>query len=262
MRLVLASLLLLAPLASHAADHCAFEAPRNMSLDLAGVRSVQIQVNSYDLHVTGQSAAGKLEVHGRACASDRDMLEGLVVTQHREGDQLVLELGGDTGHGSFHLFDSSYTDLDVNVQLPAALPLTVEVGSGDADVSGVHQLDSHVGSGDLHVRHVDGRVATGVGSGDVEANDVGSLEAGSVGSGDLTATGVNGDVRVGSIGSGDVRLRNVRGSVHADTLGSGDLDVAEVGGDLSLGAKGSGDVSYDSVKGKVQVPRDDDNGDD
>lgn len=262
MRLMLASLLLLAPLAAHATDHCAFEAPRNMSLDLAGVRGVQIRVNSYDLHVTGQGGAGKLEVHGRACASDREMLDALVVTQHREGDQLILELGDGNGHGSFHLFGSSYTDLDVNVQLPATLPLTVDVGSGDADVSGVHQLDSHVGSGDLHVRHVDGHVATGVGSGDVEANDVGSLEVGSVGSGDLTATGVNGDVRVGSIGSGDVRLRSVRGNVHADTLGSGDFDVVDVGGDLSLGAKGSGDVSYDKVKGKVQVPHDDDNDDD
>ncbi|MGN2246490.1 DUF4097 family beta strand repeat-containing protein [Frateuria sp. GZRR35] len=255
MRLILASLLLLAPLAGHAADHCAFEAPRNLSVDLAGVRAVQIQVHSFDLHVTGRADARKLDVRGRACASERDMLDRLVVTQRREGDQLVLELGD--RHG-LHWFGSGEADLDVTVGLPASLPLTVDVGSGDAEVSGVGQLDSHVGSGDLNVRNVAGRFATSVGSGDVEAHEVGSLDLGSVGSGDFSASGIGGDARVGSIGSGDVTLRNVRGSVHADTLGSGDLDVDGVGGDLSLGAKGSGDVSHNNVKGKVDVPRDDD----
>ncbi|HET6804660.1 MAG TPA: DUF4097 family beta strand repeat-containing protein [Frateuria sp.] len=256
MRLILASLFLLAPLAGQAADRCPFEAPRNMSVDLAGVRGVQIEVRSFDLHVTGRAGAGKLDVHGRACASDRERLEQLVVTQRREGDQLILELGD--GHGAFHLFGGGESDLDVNVELPANLPLTVDVGSGDADVSGVGQLQSHVGSGDLHVRNVAGHFVTSVGSGDVEAHDVGSLEVGSVGSGDFTASGVRGDARVGSIGSGDLTLRDVRGSVHAETLGSGDLDVDGVDGDFSLGAKGSGDVSHSSVKGKVDVPRDDD----
>jgi DUF4097 and DUF4098 domain-containing protein YvlB len=257
MRAFLASLLLLVPLAGHAADRCAFEAPVNMNLDLAGVRGVRIQVNSFDLHVSGRADARKLDIHGRACASDRAMLDGLTVDQRREGDQLVLELGGGRRTG-FRLFGGGYTSLDVTVQLPAGLPLKVDVGSGDADVNGVSQLDSHVGSGDLHVRNVAGRFVTGVGSGDVEANDVGSLEVGSVGSGDLSVTGIGGDARVGSIGSGDVRLRDVRGSVHVDTLGSGDLDVDGVGGDLSLGAKGSGDVSHRGVKGRVDVPRDDD----
>jgi len=255
MRLILASLLLLAPLAGHATDNCTFEAPRNMSIDLAGVRAVQIEVRSFDLHVTGRSDTRKLDLRGRACASDRDMLERLVVSQHREGDQLILELGNDRG---FHWFGNGEANLEVAVELPANLPLTVDVGSGDAEVSGVAQLDSHVGSGDLNVRNVAGRFATSVGSGDAEAHEVGSLEVGSVGSGDLTVSGVGGDARVGSIGSGDVTLRNVRGSVHADTLGSGDLDVDGVGGDLSLGAKGSGDVSHNNVKGKVDVPRDDD----
>lgn len=257
MRSVLASLLLLAPLAGHAADRCAFEAPRNLSADLAGVRGVQIQVHSFDLHVTGRSDARTLDLRGRACASDRETLEGLTVTQHREGDQLIVELGGDE-HMSIHLFGNHESDLDVTVQLPANLPLTVDVGSGDADVAGVQQLKSHVGSGDLHVRNISGAFATGVGSGDIEANDVGSLEVGAVGSGDLTVSGVRGNAQVGSVGSGDVRLRQVGGSVQVDTLGSGDVDIDGVGGDLHVGAKGSGDVSYRDVKGKVQVPRDDD----
>jgi len=47
--------------------------------------------------------------------------------------------------------------------------------------------------------------------------------------------------------------------VHADTLGSGDFTVSDVTGDFTLGAKGSGDVKHSGVKGKVSVPKDDDN---
>jgi hypothetical protein len=258
MRRLFTAALLLAPIAAFAASPCKYEAPRNLQLDLAGVRSVQIDVNSQDLHLTGSDNARGLTLTGRACASEQAMLDKLQVTQRREGDQLLIDIGN-TGSFSFSLFGgSSYSSLDVTVQLPANLPVTVRVGSGDADVSGVQQLQTNVGSGDLHVRQVSGKFGTSVGSGDVSATDIGSLDLGSVGSGDFKAEGIKGDARIGSIGSGDVTLRNAGGSVHADTLGSGDLDVSDVGGDFSLGAKGSGDVNHSGVKGKVSVPHDDD----
>lgn len=258
MRRLLTAALLLAPIAAFAATPCKYEAPRNLQLDLAGVRGVQIEVNSHDLHLTGSDNARGLTLHGRACTSEQAALDKLQVTQRREGDQLLIDIGGSGGF-NFSLFGgSSYSSLDVTVQLPANLPVTVRVGSGDADVSGVQQLLTSVGSGDLHVRQVSGKFATSVGSGDVDAADIGSLELGSVGSGDFKAAGIKGDARIGSIGSGDVTLRNVGGSVRADTLGSGDLTVSDVGGDFSLGAKGSGDVNHSGVKGKVNVPHDDD----
>lgn len=256
MRRLFSLVLLLVPLAAYAAP-CKFEAPRNMQLDLAGVRAVQIEVHSQTLHLTGSESAKGLALDGRACASEQAALAGLTVSQRRAGDQLLLDVGGDNDvmHG---LFGSSYATLEVNVQLPASLPVTVRVGSGDAVVSGVQQLQSQVGAGDLHVRHVAATFDASVGSGDIDATDIGSLQLGSVGAGDFKAAGIKGDARVGSIGSGDVTLRGVSGSVHADTLGSGDLTVSDVGGDFSLGAKGSGDVSHSGVKGKVSVPRDDD----
>ncbi len=258
MRRFFTAAVLLVPIAAFAASPCKYEAPRNLQLDLAGVRGVQIDVNNHDLHLTGSASASGLTLNGRACASEKGALDKLQVTQRREGDQLLLDIGIQDGF-SFSLFGgSSYANLDVTVQLPANLPVTVRVGSGDADVSGVQQLQTSVGSGDLHVRQVSGKFGTSVGSGDVDATDIGSLDLGSVGSGDFRADGIKGDARIGSIGSGDVTLRNVGGSVHADTLGSGDLDVSDVGGDFSLGAKGSGDVSHSGVKGKVSVPHDDD----
>ena len=238
------------------AAECKYEAPRNLQLDLAGVQSIRIEVHRHDLHVRGTTANG-LTATGRACASDRAALDGLTINQRREGNQLLLDLGSQEGT-AFHLLGNSYAYLDVSVQLPASLPVILNVGSGDADVTGVQQLQAQVGSGDLHVRNIAGRFAASVGSGDVGADDVGALEIGAVGSGDFKASGVRGDVRVGSIGSGDVQLRQVGGNVRADTMGSGDLVVNGVGGDFSLGAKGSGDVSHSGVKGKVSVPHDDD----
>ena len=262
MRRLVTAALLLAPFAAFAATPCKYEAPRNLQLDLAGVRAVQIEVHSQDLHLTGSDSAKSLTATGRACASDKAVLDDLQITQRREGDQLLIDIGASNNHSSLGLFGNSYANLEVTMQLPANLPVTLGVGSGDADVSGVQQLQSNVGSGDLHVRQVRGAFSTSVGSGDVDATDIGSLQLGSVGSGDFKASGIKGDARIGSIGSGDVTLRNVGGSVRADTLGSGDLTVDEVAGDFSLGAKGSGDANHSGVKGKVSVPHDNDNDDD
>lgn len=252
MRSLALSLLLLAPMTASAASRCAFEAPRNQMLDLAGVRAVQISVHGQDLELLGTSSSS-LVVTGRACASDQNRLDGLKLTQRRDGDQLILDMVSGSG-SHFSLFGSAYANLELTMQLPANLPVTLDVGSGDATVSALQQLEARVGSGDLEVNAIRDRLKVSVGSGDVKARDLGALTLSSIGSGDLVADNIRGDVTIGSIGSGDVTVRQVGGNVHADTLGSGDLNVREVTGDLQLGAKGSGDVGHSGVKGKVSVP--------
>jgi hypothetical protein len=256
MRRLILAVLLLAPLASYA-DQCQYSAPRNLTLDLAGVREVQVELRSHDLHLSGADGGKGGTVTGRACASDPKLLDDLTVTQHREGDRLIVEVGGrEHSHISFGY---TYTDLKLDMQVPSQIPVVLNVGSGDAWVSGLQRLSTQVGSGDVHVSKISGPFALSVGSGDIDVNDVGSLDVGSVGSGDLKINGVRGDARVGSIGSGDIGIRSVGGNVRVDTLGSGDLVVHDVQGDFTLGAKGSGDVSHSGIKGKVSVPRDRDN---
>jgi hypothetical protein len=258
MRRSLFLLLLLVPLAAAANEHpCAFQAPRNLNLDLTGVRAVQIQLDSEDLNLTAGGNASHSQLTGRACASSQRLLDALQVTQHREGDQLIIETGGRSDF-TINLMGESYTYLDLNLQLPASMPVTLHVDSGDADVTGLAQLRAIVDSGDLHVRGITGRLTGTLGSGDVQANDIGSLHMESVASGDFKVHGVHGDAQIGSVGSGDVSLYDVKGSVRVDTLGSGDLKVRDVSGDFTLGAKGSGDVSHSGVNGKVSVPHDDD----
>jgi len=254
MRYLLALLVLL-PMAANAAD-CRYSAPRNLHDDLAGVRQVQIQLHSHDLHLVGNNGASGFQLNGRACASSQSALDNLQVTSHREGDQLIIDVGG---HGSFNvgLFGVSYEYLDLQAQLPPNVPVSIHSNSGDVYVEGLSQLSAQTGSGDLHIDHIAGEVSVTSGSGDVELSDIGSLRVGSMGSGDIKARNVHAGVNIGNVGSGDITLEHVGGSVYVGTIGSGDVTVKDVRGDFTVGAKGSGDIVHSEVGGKVSVPRED-----
>ena len=272
-RLFLASVSLMLSTAAHA-DDCAHRADRDLDIDAARLKSLAIEAGATDLRVHGVAGLARIEVRGRACASSAELLERLRVTEHRDGDRVVVR--AEREGNSWSLFGSSYASLDLEVRIPAALALDVDTGSGDAVIEDVASLAWKAGSGDLEARNIAGTLRASVGSGDVEARDVGAfdlgstgsgdihvdgvrgdVEAGNGGSGDLTFRRVNGSVRVGSVGSGDIALRDIGGNVSVDSTGSGDVDVDGVRGDLTVKAQGSGDTSHRNVAGKVSVPEDD-----
>jgi hypothetical protein len=268
-------LLLLLPFAADAARSCANEAPRNLTLDLAGVDSLQIEIGPHDLTLAGNASGGG-RVEGRACSSDAGRLDDLQVTQERSGSRLILRATNEGQRsGGWSLFgrQPQHQYLELRVQVPSGLPVTLAIGSGDARVEDLDALDVQIGSGDANVRRI-GALQAKVGSGDLVGGEVGSLkvdavgsgdialtgiagnvEVGSVGSGDLVLRQVRGDVTIGSIGSGDVALHDVGGSVHTESIGSGDLVARGVGGDLVLRRKGSGDVRHSGVRGSVELPK-------
>lgn len=249
-----APLLLLVP-ALASADNCEHQDLRLLEPSLEGVATVRFEVNSHDLRLAGggDDAPARLEI--RACASDADYLQQLVVETHREGDALVVVIER-RGKSSGIFFSPTYATLEVEAGLPAGLAYEIDVGSGDAEVRGIRQLDARVGSGDLEARGVTGAMAVSVGSGDVVIERAGSLHVRSVGSGDLEASRVSGDVRIGSVGSGDVELEGIGGSVAVGSVGSGDVDAVDVAGDLVVDRVGSGDVTHRGVLGRVDVPAD------
>jgi hypothetical protein len=272
MRLLLTTALLMLPALAMAED-CKFSEPRALDLDLTGIKSVQFEVHSNDLHLQATPGASA-SLKGRACASHADLLKGLKVTQKREGDRLIVELVDDR---PFKIsFGSSYSTLDIQATLPDALPVQLNVGSGDAWVTGGTTLGVNVGSGDADIRNIKGQVTAKTGSGDLELQDIGAFNLLDVGSGDVTARRVRGPATVGNIGSGDVKIfgadgsveagrigsgdldvTDVKGSVSVDSIGSGDLNVRNVSGNLTLKRKGSGDVRHQDVKGTVTIPHKD-----
>jgi hypothetical protein len=255
MRQLILAALLLAPAAAMAHNgECAFHADRNLDLNLSGVRSVTFVVNAYELHVEGSAPGGKGIVRGKACASSQDVLDRLEVTQHREGDTLMVELTDDRRGG--WSFGSNYSDLKVDATVPANIPVTVNVGSGEAKARGLASLDSSVGSGEFEVHDIKGAFNSTVGSGQLKIDNTGPVNVSTVGSGSFTASGVNGGVHIATVGSGEAKLRDITGDVTVGTVGSGEIDVDGVKGNLTVNTKGSGDVSQHGVTGKVDVPRD------
>jgi len=270
-RLALLALLLSAAAPAFADDPCTHSAPRNLQLDLAGVRNVVFDIGHNELRVDARPG-GNGAVTGRACASDAAYLDQLKLTQQKSGDTLVVKAWRD-GNSLSGLFGNRYAELRLSAALPDTLPVRLEVGSGDAWVNGTASLDATVGSGDLEIKRVRGKVSAKVGSGDIAIDDVGSLHVPSIGSGDVSVRNVRGDVEVGSIGSGDFSLDRVGGAVKIGSIGSGDAGLAGIGGAVEVGSIGSGDVEvrgaasltvrsvgsgdidHRDVRGAVNVPR-------
>lgn len=250
MRIVLTSLLLLSSSCA-VANNCQFSAERNLDIDPAGLQALRFELGSSDLHVVGVAGIAKIQVHGKACASDQAWLADLTVEQTRVGDKVVVR---PTPHAARSgTFGNTYAYIDFEVQVPPGLALEVDSGSGDSDIANIAALEFGSGSGDLKLNHIAGAVSLKVGSGDVTASNVGSFNVRGAGSGDINVTAVAGEVKVAHVGSGDLHFGDVHGGVQIDSIGSGDLQVTRIGGDVVLGSIGSGDVEANQVTGNLIV---------
>lgn len=267
------ALLTLLPLAAQADEaHCPHSTPRELQLELEGVRTVRFEIGASKLRLDATSNATGL-IQGRACASSTGALDGLRLEQQRDGDQLTVRLQREGLLGGL-FFAGKPAYLDLAGSVPDSVLVQLVVGSGDAWLTGAAAMSADVGSGDVDARGIGGLVTAKVGSGDITLHDIGELhvltlgsgdiearqvrghvEVGSIGSGDLELAGIGGNVEIGSIGSGDASLDEVRGNVTVGAIGSGDLDVRGVGGDLHVRGVGSGRVRHAGVAGNTDVPR-------
>lgn len=248
--LIACTALLLLPLSAWAADapNCRFTAARALKLDASGVKAVVFEVNQHDLKVVASAGGGQLE--GRACASDQDRLQQLVLDQRRVGDKLVVSLRRE---GRTMSLGDSYAWLDIRGSVPDNLPLQFKVGSGDASVDNAQSLSMDVGSGDALARNTRGSIHAAVGSGDLDIDGGRSLNLLSLGSGDVKARNIGGDAITGTVGSGDLTLSDVRGNARLDTVGSGDIAFKRVQGNVDVGVVGSGGVELSDIGGNVHV---------
>ncbi|KAF1710559.1 hypothetical protein CSC70_07825 [Pseudoxanthomonas kalamensis DSM 18571] len=267
-RSILLSLLLLPGVAL--ADECQHSRPLDLRLDLDGVKTVRFEIANHELKLV---ADGGNRVGGRAYASDPAYLDQLVVEQRRQGDKLIVSAHRE-GKSSGVFLRNNYAYLQLQAGVPRELMVQLQVGSGDASVSGPASLSVDLGSGDVQASRIRGLVTAKIGSGDLELDDVGPLHVLSIGSGDLEAKSLRGNVEVGSIGSGDLTLQQVAGSVdigsigsgdaevsgadglvHVRSIGSGDLDVSGSRGGVTVDSIGSGDVGLHDVTGPINLPR-------
>ena len=251
MRKLLFPLLFLVPTVALAASpECSHSQPRDLQLDLAGVKTVVFDVGPHDLTLEASPGAnGRLQ--GKACASDAELLSQLTLSQRKSGEKLHVTLKREGVSGN--LFFNNYAYLKMAGNLPDNITVQLDVGSGDATVTGAPIISADVGSGDVIARNIRGLVAAKVGSGDIELEDIGSLQVISVGSGDLSAKRVKGAVKVGGINSGDFQLEDAKGDVDIESVGSGDATVSDVSGNVRMGSVSSGDFDLKGATGDVEI---------
>jgi hypothetical protein len=247
------ALLSLLPLAAAAEDaqRCAHAQPRELKLDLAGVRTVLFEITNNDVDVHA-SAGADGRISGRACASNEKDLARLTLTQRREGDKLVVRAQQEDGGRGLSI-GNRYAYMTLRANVPADVLVQLNVGSGDGSVDGASEASADVGSGDVKATRVRGRFTASVGSGDVDVDDVGALHVVSVGSGDLKARHVRGATEIGSVGSGDLQVNGTQGPLKLASIGSGDADLRDIGGDVDVGSIGSGNLQVDGVRGDLSV---------
>lgn len=245
--------LLAVSFAAGAAEQCRYSAARNAQLDAAGLKQLSVGIGPDDLTIRGEPGLAKIVVSGTACASNQKWLENIKVRTARHGDSASV-VADDGDHGIvFSLFGGSYAYLKLDLRVPQSLAVKLQEGSGDANAGSLAALDAALGSGDLKVNGIAGRLGLRVGSGDVVASEVGSLDVSSVGSGDVSVDGVRGDAHAGGVGSGDLGLRNVTGNVVLGSISSGDAKLSGVGGGVKVDSVGSGDLVVRNVKGNVSL---------
>ncbi|MFO1465022.1 MAG: DUF4097 family beta strand repeat-containing protein [Steroidobacteraceae bacterium] len=234
---------------------CAFKAERTAAVDLAGARSILIRMGAGDLKVRGLTHGSEVKAHGKACAPSQALLDQTTLKVVREGDVVHVSSqipeGGKT-HGL--LFGNSSPYIDVDLDLPAEVPIALEDTSGDLVVTHIAGGSIHDSSGDLEVDDVAGDLDVVDSSGDIRIGDVRGKLTLEDSSGDMNLRNVHGDVLVKVDSSGDIRIVDAGANVTIDRDSSGDVDVDGVAGNFTLGSKGSGDVNVHGVHGKVSIP--------
>lgn len=231
------------------AETCPHEADRSAEASLDGIEQVEIRAKAGDLHIEGKKGAELLSATGRACASTTGMLEEIQITTERVGNTLRIVAVMPNNKGW-----NKKAHLDLEVRLPADLPVTVDDTSGDVLVEGITLNRVNDGSGDLRVQGSSGTLHLEDGSGDIKISDhLGDVKL-EDGSGDVRIVSVSGSVLVLEDGSGDLNLIDIGGSAEVKDDGSGDIFADGIQGDFIVGDAGSGDVHHKKVKGRVDVP--------
>ena len=256
LRTVLLFSLALVPLVA-CADDCRYSAERSLDLDAQGLATLKLDTGAGDLDVIGVPGLARIEVRGKACASEQEVLAGIQLSQQREGAAAhVMTTIPDEG-SNWQLFGSHYAYMDVRVRVPAELKLALRDSSGDLDVTGIAAgLELSDSSGDISLRDIGGAVTLSDSSGDIELRGLdGSITIQSDSSGDIDLVDVSGDALVHSDSSGDVDFRRITGNARIDSDSSGDIDFDTIGGDASVGSDGSGEIGAAHVRGAFTVER-------
>ena len=255
MRLILCTIIATAISAAAAPaqnwDDCKHEAQRAASVTAADARLLVVEAGSGSLKIEGKSGVSSIVIRGRACASDRDLLDDIRLEARRNGNNVAVRANvRDRNHSSFRR--NEYARLDVVMEVPAGMAAEIEDGSGSIELSNLGAVDLNDGSGEIVASNL-AAIRIEDGSGGIELSDVKGRVDIDDGSGEITLRNIGGPIDIDD-GSGEISIRGANGSVRISDA-SGSIDVTDVTGDFTVDDDGSGSITYDNVRGKIDIPR-------
>lgn len=213
-------------------QECRFEAERSGTVPLAGARMLIVEAGAGSLRIEGRPGLDEVRVHGRACASDRSLLDQLdfdAASRSGAVEVRTREVRNRSWTGR------QYARLDLTIEVPAGMEADIVDNSGEMVVMGLGDTRIDDGSGEIDVQDMGGSLTIEDGSGEIRIRDI------------------EGDVTIDD-GSGEIELLRIAGSIRIDD-GSGDIDADDVGGNFIVVDGGSGSIDYHAVRGTVDIPR-------
>jgi DUF4097 and DUF4098 domain-containing protein YvlB len=289
-KLIFTLALVLAAISSPAlAELCSAEKTIDKAFAAGGVSLLKVNALAGYLEISATESS-EISFTGHACTDEDEWLERMTLDVERKDQTLILTVMIPYDDDDF---DARYAYIDVDIALPANLPLEVKDSSGDITISDVSatRVDDSSGnirivhnqssltvkdssgditikdlkgdaeisdsSGDIDIRQIDGSVLVPRdSSGEIDIETVtGQVTIGSDSSGDIEISDVSADVEIGSDGSGGIKIHDVQGGVRIGSDGSGGVSVTNISGDLLITSKGSGDVRTRGVEGEISLPR-------
>ncbi len=229
-------------------DDCKFTADRTASVDTTGAARIEIAARAGDLELR-RADSKTVSAEGRACASSEEILSQINVRARREGDAVRVYVEVPDPLEGF----GKYAWLDLSVDVPDGLPVTLTDSSGDMTLDGVQAVSITDSSGDIVARNLPADVEIRDSSGDVRVENAAGRVQISDSSGDITVRGAR-EVVIPSDSSGSIRITQVKGDVRIENDSSGDISVADIGGGFELVTDSSGDVDVGKVAGPVRLP--------
>ncbi|WP_257386683.1 DUF4097 domain-containing protein [Tahibacter caeni] len=253
MNRILCFVLLAALSGSAAADGCAFQAKRELTVPAAGLKTLKLQTRAGDLRVVGVAGLVSVELRGNACAASAEQLAALDLQHSRSGDRLdVITTAPD--EGTFKLFSDNYAYIDLEVRLPQELVLDLDDSSGDIEIADAGTIALRDSSGDIRIHDPRGDVRIRDTSGDIHVEQArGNVTVVGDSSGDIEIDGAARDVVVEEDSSGDVEIAHVSGNARVGRDSSGDIRFRDIGGNAEVGSDSSGGIHARGIRGDFRV---------
>lgn len=253
MKQLIVSLSLLVAGAAAASD-CKFKRELDERLDVSASEDLMIFAAAGDLVIKAREGLDAVRIKATVCASKQEWMEesALVLTGDKQAKISVVMPDVDW---NLSWSGGRYVYMDLDIEVPANLPLIVRDSSGDVEIDGVESVSIKDSSGDMKIENVAGDVEIDDSSGDIELAHInGDVRVNQDSSGDMYGEHIRGNVLVAKDSSGDIRFRQVGQDFVVERDSSGDIVARGIGGDFRVLRDSSGEIDSSDVAGEVDVP--------